>query len=140
MGVPKWLLKIVMGFLSERKLQVSFKGAISAIKLMPGGSPQGTVLGMFLFIILINIVGFKGKIDNIGDYVTEPFRKRKPMQTFHAKFIDDLTLAESLNLREKLKKDERKHDQPLLFHQRTGHFLPEDSSNVQLQINYKLYS
>ena len=47
MGVPGWLLKIIIGFLEERKLVVTFNGARSDSKDMPGGGPQGTVLGMF---------------------------------------------------------------------------------------------
>ena len=46
MGVPGWLLKIVIGFLKERKLIVTHNGAASGTKDMPGGGPQGTVLGM----------------------------------------------------------------------------------------------
>ena len=61
MGVPWWLLKIVIGFLEERKLIVTHNGATSRTKYMPGGGPQGTVLGMFLFIILINQAGQVGR-------------------------------------------------------------------------------
>ena len=36
LGVPGWLLKIVIGFLSNRKLQVKFNGAISkTVHAMP---------------------------------------------------------------------------------------------------------
>ena len=59
MGVPGWLLKIVIGFLEERQLIVTYNGATSGTKEMPGGGPQGTVLGMFLFLILINKAGIK---------------------------------------------------------------------------------
>ena len=58
MGVPGWLLKIVIGFLSERDLIVRFKGGCSSRKPLPGGGPQGTRLGLFLFLILINAAGY----------------------------------------------------------------------------------
>ena len=58
MGVPGWLLKIIMGFLSDRELILWYKGAKSEKKSLPGGSPQGTRLGMFLFLIMINFAGF----------------------------------------------------------------------------------
>jgi hypothetical protein len=43
MGVPGWLLNIVVGFLVERELILSYRGAKSGSKDMPGGGPQGTV-------------------------------------------------------------------------------------------------
>ena len=58
MVVPGWLLKIVVGFLSDRELVAGYKGAKSKNKKMPGGGPQGTVLGLFLYLILINDTGF----------------------------------------------------------------------------------
>ena len=58
MGVPGWLLRVIIGFLENRFLEVSYKGAISERKAMPGGGPAGTILGMFLFVILINPIGF----------------------------------------------------------------------------------
>ena len=69
MGVPKWLLEIVIAFLSERELIVRHKGLKSSKKSLPGGSPQGTRLGMFLFLVLINFAGFPAQDieDNIGN-------------------------------------------------------------------------
>ena len=43
MGVPGWLLNIVMGFLSDRILKVNYKGATSKDKILSGGGPQGTI-------------------------------------------------------------------------------------------------
>ena len=48
MGVPGWLLKIVMGFLTDREMILRYKGGCSTRKPLPGGSPQGTRLGLFL--------------------------------------------------------------------------------------------
>ena len=47
MGVPGWLLKVVMGFLKERELVLKYKGYWSSRKALPGGSPQGSRLGLF---------------------------------------------------------------------------------------------
>ena len=57
MGCPRWLLEIVIAFLSERELIVKYKGLNSERKSLPGGSPQGTRLGMFLFLVPINFAG-----------------------------------------------------------------------------------
>ena len=72
LGVPGWLLKIVMGFLENRQLEVHFKGEQSGRKNLPGGGPQGIVLGMFLFLILINAAGFKDRINNTGQIISQP--------------------------------------------------------------------
>lgn len=40
LGVPGWLLKIVMGFLENRHMEVYFKGEKSEKKKLPGGGPK----------------------------------------------------------------------------------------------------
>ena len=37
LGVPGWLLRIIIGFLENRELQVSYKGETSERKNLPGG-------------------------------------------------------------------------------------------------------
>ena len=59
MGTPGWLLKLVMILLTDRKMILKYKGCISRTEGMPGGGPQGTKLGLYLFLILINYAGFK---------------------------------------------------------------------------------
>ena len=39
MKVPGWLLKIVIAFLTNRKMVVRYQGAISGVKNLPGGGP-----------------------------------------------------------------------------------------------------
>ena len=101
MGVPSWLLKVVMAFLTERELILRYKGKSSGRKSLPGGSPQGTRLGMFLFLILINFAGFDSSEleKDIGTLITKPLTKRKPIHKSHMKYIDDLTFAHSLELK-----------------------------------------
>ena len=71
MGVPGWLLRIVIGFLTEREMVLRYKGGCSGKKPLPGGGPQGTRLGLFLFLILINAAGYKYKDleHNIGEKI-----------------------------------------------------------------------
>ena len=57
------MLKIVVGFLSDRELVVGYKGAKSYSKKMPGSGPEGTVLGMFLFLIMIKGTVLQLKIE-----------------------------------------------------------------------------
>lgn len=44
--VPGWLLRIMMGYLSERKLKIRFKDDISEAANLPGGGGQGMLLGL----------------------------------------------------------------------------------------------
>ena len=137
MSVPAWLLKIVIAFLSNRVLQVKYKGKNTNKKSLPGGGPQGTKLGLFLFLILIqNGAGFQpNEVErNLGEIVTAGRTKRKPMQNTHQKFVDDLTLAVSIDLRTSLVQNENKIF-PQSFHERRGYILPTDACEMQTQLN-----
>ena len=49
MGTPSWLLKIMIAFLKDRLMVVRYKVETSSMKQLPGGGPQGALLGLFLF-------------------------------------------------------------------------------------------
>ena len=135
LGVPGWLLRIVKGFLENREMEVFFKGEKSGRKKLPGGGPQGTVLGMFLFLILINAAGFQEKIKNMGEIVTNPaINKRLPIRKIHMKWIDDMTAAESIHLKENLSLNPNPV-QPLQYHERNGYYLPPNKSELQTLLN-----
>ena len=51
------MLKVVNGFLTNHDSNLSYKGTRSENKQMSGGGPQGTIIGRFLFIVLIKSVG-----------------------------------------------------------------------------------
>ena len=99
MGVPGWLLNIVMGFLKDRDMVVRFRGETTEAKQQPGGGPQGTLLGLLLFLILINFCGFESNTTNIGEMITNP-KKKFENPTLHTKYVDDLMIAEAINLKE----------------------------------------
>ena len=75
MGVPGWLLNLVMGFLADRVMLVRYKGETTNCKPLPGGGPQGTLLGLLLFLVLINDCGFERKDES--ESVGERIRKKK---------------------------------------------------------------
>ena len=135
MGVPGWLLRIVMGFLTERELIVRYKGRTSGRKMLPGGGPQGTIFGLFLFLILINSAGYQNLEKNIGHKITEKKNKRSVMPSTHIKFVDDMTLAAVLNLKEGLVPNPDVNQPfPLSYHDRTQHVLPDGQNVMQEQL------
>ena len=124
-----------LGFLEERTIVVSYKGEKSGVKAMPGGGPQGTILGMFLFLVLINDVGFKKESESIGIKLTKAFNKRKELDTKHWKYVDDLTVAEALKLKESLENDDDDLlKKPLTYHNWNNQILPLEASQVQKQL------
>ena len=139
MGVPGWLLRIVMGFLTERELIVNYQGRRSDKKWLPGGSPQGTRLGLFLFLILINGAGYEQLEKQLGQHITEKKNKRKVIPNIHMKFVDDLTLAESINVKEcVIPNPDPNPPRPLSYHDRTLHVLPTAQTPVQGELNRML--
>ena len=136
MGVPGWLLNVVVGFLTDRELLVSYKGEQSENKKMPGGGPQGTVLGMFLFLVLINEAGFKDEDRNMGERLTKAVNARKAIKNLHLKYVDDLTLAEAIKLKSVLVVENNSGlERPLEYHKRTEQTLKPEDSQVQEQLN-----
>ena len=99
---------------------------------MPGGSPQGTILLMFLFVILKNPIGFNPNKD-IGKQMSHAIHKRVPMQNIHLEYIDDMTIAETIMLKDKLLVNiDLSH--PRLYHERTGHILEPDDGQIQSKL------
>ena len=136
MGTPGWLLKLVMAFLTDRKMILRYKGCTSDTESLPGGGPQGTKLGLYLFLILINYAGLKPNqiCKNIGEVITRP--KRVKIDKTQEKYIDDMTQCVAINLKNDAKTDPNPtKDLPKQYHERTGHFLPADTNPIQEQVD-----
>ena len=123
MDVPGWLLSIVIAFLSNRRMLVRYNGCESSIKTLPGGGPQGTLLALLLFLILINDIG------------CQDCDSTNCLREIHLKFVDDLTVAEAVNLqKDVIPVPFEKRQLPDNYHQRTGHHLPNENSKVFKQL------
>ena len=134
MGVPGWLLQVVISFLKDRRMVIKYKGKYSTIKSLPGGGPQGTILALLLFIVLINDIGFEEQSNNAGDLITSK-RNMKTANVIYLKFVDDLTLAEAIDLPTQLVQiPPSERTLPDTFHGRTGHVLPPVNSKVFKQL------
>ena len=121
MNVPGWLIRIVMGFLKEREIILRYKGFSSESESLPGGGPQGTLLGLFLFLILINYAGLSKLEKNIGSHITQRLNRRTAVANIHLKYIDDMTIAEAIDLKSKLVTNSDPFPRPLAYHERTEH-------------------
>ena len=56
-GVPGWLLKVLISYLTERTMILKYNGAESDPQSLPGGSIQGSLVGILLFIIELSDAG-----------------------------------------------------------------------------------
>ena len=72
--------------LTDRSMRVKYKGVLSDLYLLPGGGPQGTLLGLFLFLVLVNDVGFEGQQNNVGELITSK-RRVKELNIFTSNLL-----------------------------------------------------
>ena len=152
MKLPMWLLRLILSYLENRKMILRFRGCSSDPKDMPGGMPQGTLLGVILYILYINPVGFPGEVttkisDTLHQYWNPLHNVPDPTQNYETlppsiqsiKFMDDATLQEKVNLNTELASNLDRHG-PLPFwelgvKQMSGKVLPATNSLLQHQIS-----
>ena len=129
MHTPAWLLRIVFSYLSDRSMYITFSGAQSSRKMLPGGGPQGTYLGGIIFIIKYN-----------GAFLRPPIPRGVPGHVLReksekVKFVDDGTVAVSVDLKACLVSDPVQRARPLNYHERTGHILPSENNMLQYYLS-----
>ena len=131
LGVPGWIVRIVVSYLSERKLRIRYKEGVSEPADLPGGVGQGTIMGMWLFLI---------KMNNFGKQSNPGNGPRRPLCYTKKKWVDDLTEVNSIDLSSHtMRVPDDELVRPLNWHQRTGHEI-NNTNPAQTSLNniYKL--
>jgi hypothetical protein len=110
MHTPAWLLRIVISYLSDRSMYLTYNGEQSTQKKLPGGGPQGAYLGGLIFIIKYN-----------GAFLRPPIPRgiKGPVlvsKSEKVKFVDDGTVAVSVDLKASLVPDPVQRERPLNYH------------------------
>ena len=91
---------------------------------------------MFLFLILINQAGLENQNRKLGEKLTVAASKRDEIENMHAKYVDDMTIAQSINLKNDLKSDLSKNwTKPPMKRERHELFLPNDKNHIQVQLD-----
>ena len=131
-GVPGWLLRILISYLSGRYMILRYKGAKSKKHRMPGGSPQGTLLGVLLYLVYVSDIGMDPSTTsqtdmNVPDLPSIPFPPPPAVseQEIRLKFVDDLSVAECIRLDKQLKCNS----------DNTGYLLPPQESLLQKRLD-----
>ena len=79
-GVRPALIPVLVSYLTDREMQVRYNNTYSSTHRLPGGGPQGTLIGLIEYMVQSN--------DN-ADCVEEDMR---------FKYVDDLTVLELVML------------------------------------------
>ena len=129
MHTPSWLLNIIMSYLSNRSMILKYYGEHSSRKLLPGGGPQGAYLGGLIFIVKYNGAFLRPPIprNTMG-----PVTKSKSEKV---KYVDDGSVAVSINLKTCLLPDPVVRPRPLNYHERTCQTLPVENNLLQYYLD-----
>ena len=135
MHVPPWLLLILSSYLTERSMVLTYNGATSSSRSLPGSSPQGAFLGIFFFVVKYNAASLRPVIPLIT--FNQECRSKlktckkvnctKHAKDMHALYIDDLSEAEAIELKRQLIPDPMQRPMPLNYHERSRQILPTGS-------------
>jgi hypothetical protein len=131
---PGWLLRILVGYLSQRKLRVRFKQHVGEEKDIPGGAGQGVPIGLWIFLVLIDSSGPKPNREPIGTIITQPLNRRKRIDKCKKKWIDDFTVLVAIDLKKTLVPNPHP-TRPVPFRGRTEHSLPVQDNILQSEVD-----
>ena len=125
MHTPAWLLRIIISYLSDRSMFLTFNNCQSSQKLLPGGRPQGAYLRGIIFVVKYNGAFLRPPIPRLIQGPVHTSRSEK------VKFVDDGCVATSINLQKCLVPDLKERPRPLTYPERTQHVLPSTNNLLQ---------
>ena len=129
MHTPPWLLNKIVSYLKDRSMVMSHKGSMSSPRSLPGGGPQGALLGGIMFMIKFNGTFLRPPIPrNVSGPIVKSTSKK-------VKFVEDHSVAVSLNLKSCLVPDPIQRQKPLTFHERNELILPKENNLLQFYIS-----
>ena len=110
---------------------LKFRGILSSIRLLPGSSPQGTVLGVILFIIYFNGAALRPSIPRPSWPFFAKNAGGNDPDAITVKFVDDLSIAAKVSLKKDLVINNCRQ-RPITLDQRLETQIDE-SSNILLK-------
>ena len=116
-----------------------YQGFSSSQRNLPGSSPQGAFLGIFLFIIKFNGAALRPHVPRlipckkVLSKCKEIVCQKHPKQS-HAIYVDDLGEAEAIDLTKQLISDPVQRQFPLNYYESSQHILPPENSLLQNQL------
>ena len=144
LNIPTCALRLIISYLSGRKMCVRHNGAESAEQHIPGGGPQGGLLTVLLFDLQVKLAGAPCPIYpvlpiGIAGPEPDPHHQaplpvcHQPEKTMKKKYVDDLSLLETIELKTALVPSTPIIGPPNL-HEQPGLTLPPDRSILQHQL------
>ena len=132
MKVPGWLLLILISYLTDRKMMLKFRGVLPGLHSLFGSSPQGTVLGVILFIIYFNGAALRPEIPR----PVWPFfsRRMNDPAAVELKYVDDLSIAAKVSLDFDIVSDTSR-ERPLTFDQRQELKVADSANTLQFMLD-----
>ena len=130
MGIPAYLIRIIMSYLSNRRMRVKHNGEMSIEYSLPGGAPQGGLLSIIIFCIYTSGCGMpvENNLASLDKMSFPEMPMNFPMRTedeVRTKFVDDTSIAAKLKLDEILKYKEDIFIPEYLFEAKTERELTE---------------
>ena len=144
LNIPTCALRLIISYLSNRKMCVRYNGATSAEQDIPGGGPQGGLLTVLLFDLQANLAGAPcPTLRSLALGVEGPDpapAQAVPLPPCHQeekilkkKYVDDLSLLESIDLKSMLLPSAPMIGPPNI-HEIPRLYLPADQSILQHQL------